>query len=176
MTQRLGREYGAGGEREKAAKMAEIESYVGVLIENNRAYAEEVQLVRGENGELRGQVEALMGDLLRAKEGFEEELAATRAGYAREAGALIEELKDILHKKEQMEGSYKALLEELTYQSEADRNTRAAHLAELERNYESKLRILNDRIQDQNRELEANFYLSSDSKLKMVKEIDALRF
>jgi hypothetical protein len=176
MTQRLGREYGAGAEREKAAKMAEIENYVSILIENNKAYAEELHLLRKENTDLRGQIEVLMGEHLRAKEGFEDALAQTKAAYAGEVGGLIEELKDILHKKEQMEGSYKSLLEELSYQSEADRANRTVQLGELERNYESKLRILNDRIQDQNRELEANFYLTSDCKLKMVKEIDALRF
>ena len=31
--------------------------------------------------------------------------------YSKEVGRLIEELKDILSKKEQMEGSYKSLLE-----------------------------------------------------------------
>jgi archaellum component FlaC len=133
--------------------MAEIESYVGILIDNNKGYAEELHVLRKENTDLRGQVEVLMGDLLRVKEGYEEALAHTKAGYAEEVGGLIDELKDILHKKEQMEGSYKSLLEELTYQSESARTSHAIQMGELERNYESKLRILNDRIQDQNREL-----------------------
>jgi hypothetical protein len=68
-------------------------------------------------------------------------------------GGLIDELKDILNKKEQMEDSYKALLEELSYQGEYDKKARAQHLEELERNYENKIKILNDRIQEQNKEL-----------------------
>ena len=66
---------------------------------------------------------------------------------------MIDELKDILHKKEQMEGSYKSLLEELTYQSEFDKKSRGVQLDELERNYENKMKILNDRINEQNREI-----------------------
>ena len=42
--------------------------------------------------------------------------------YSKEVGRLIEELKDILSKKEQMEGSYKSLLKQLSYQSEFDKN------------------------------------------------------
>ena len=124
---------------------------MAILIENNKGYAQELDLLRKENTDLRGQVEVLMGDLLRAKEKYEDSMAQTKTAYAEEVGGLIEELKDILHKKEQMEGSYKSLLEELSYQSEADRLNRAAQLSEMERNYDNKLRILNDRIQDQNR-------------------------
>ena len=38
------------------------------------------------------------------------------------------------------------------------------------------MKILNDRILEQNRELQNNFYVNSDSKMKMVKEIDNLLF
>lgn len=96
--------------------------------------------------------------------------------YSHEIGTLIEELKDILNKKEQMEGSYKSLLEQLSYQSEFDKSNRASQIDEIERNYESKIKILNERISEQNKELEATFYLNSDNKMKMVKEIDSLRF
>lgn len=45
------------------------------------------------------------------KENYEDSLAETKGMYSHEIGTLIEELKDILNKKEQMEGSYKSLLE-----------------------------------------------------------------
>lgn len=63
---------------------------MGILIENNKAYAEELNVLRKENTELRGQVEQLMGQLLRAKEGFEDSLAQTKATYAHEVGSLID--------------------------------------------------------------------------------------
>jgi hypothetical protein len=50
-----------------------------------------------------------------------------------------------------MEGSYKSLLEELSYQSESDKKSRGLQLLELERNFENKIKILNDRIAEQNR-------------------------
>ena len=55
--------------------------------------------------------------------------------YSKEVGRLIEELKDILSKKEQMEGSYKSLLEQLSYQSEFDKKSRGIQLQEVERNF-----------------------------------------
>ena len=96
--------------RQKGSKMAEIESYVNVLIENNRAYAQEINQLKRENNDLRSQLEVTMGDILREREKFEQSLADSRAQYTKEVGRLIDELKDILHKKEQMEGSYKSLL------------------------------------------------------------------
>ena len=92
-----------------------------------------------------------MGEMLKNKESFEDSLASTKASYAKEIGALINELKDILHQKEQMEASYKSLLEEISYQSEYDKSNRAIQLNELERNYENKIKILNDRILEQNK-------------------------
>ena len=59
--------------------MAEIESYVNVLIENNRAYAEEINLLKRENNDLRSQLEVTMGDILREREKFEQSLADSRA-------------------------------------------------------------------------------------------------
>jgi hypothetical protein len=88
-----------------------------------------LNILRKENTDLRGQIEVMMGEMLRAREGFEDNLAKTKASYAQEIGALIEELKDILNKKEQMEGSYKSLLEELSYQSEYDKTNRALQLS-----------------------------------------------
>ena len=35
--------------RDKASKMTEIEAYVNVLIDNNRAYADELNLLKREN-------------------------------------------------------------------------------------------------------------------------------
>ena len=35
---------------------------------------------------------------------------------------------------------------------------------------------MNDRINEQNREIEKNFYVQSDSKMRMVKEIDGLNY
>lgn len=134
-------------QREKASKMAEIESYVSILIDNNRAYGEELNILRKENTDLRGQIEVMMGEMLKLKESYEEMLVATKAEYGKEVGGLIDELKDILHKKEQMEGNYKSLLEELSYQCEYDKKARSQQLEEVERNYENKIRILNDRIQ-----------------------------
>jgi hypothetical protein len=134
-------------QREKASKMAEIENYVSILIDNNRAYGEELNILRKENTDLRGQIEVMMGEMLKLKESYEEMLVATKAEYGKEVGGLIDELKDILHKKEQMEGNYKSLLEELSYQCEYDKKARSQQLEEVERNYENKIRILNDRIQ-----------------------------
>ena len=59
--------------------MAEIESYVNVLIENNRAYADEINLLKRENNDLRSQLEVTMGDILREREKFEQSLADSRA-------------------------------------------------------------------------------------------------
>ena len=156
--------------------MAEIESYVNVLIENNRAYSEEINGLRKDNSDIRGQLEVMMGDMVKLKQAHQEQMATTKQEYNKEVGGLIEELKDILHKKEQMEHSYKALLEELSYQSESDKKARGAHLSDMERNYESKIKILNDRIQDQCRELEKNHKQNSDNKLRLTQEIDELRY
>jgi hypothetical protein len=149
MAQRLSYNYDYNCE--KVSKMNEIESYVSILIENNKNYADELNLLRKENTDLRGQVEVLMGEMLKLKDNYEDSLADTKASYSKEIGALIDELKDILNRKEQMEGSYKSLLEELSYQSEFDRSSRAQQMEEIERNYENKLKILGDRIQEQNK-------------------------
>jgi hypothetical protein len=67
MSQRLGCNYEYGFEREKASKMSEIESYVAILIENNKNYAEETNLLRKENTDLRGKIEVIMGEALKLK-------------------------------------------------------------------------------------------------------------
>ena len=59
--------------------MAEIESYVNVLIENNRAYADEINVLKRENTDFRSQLEVTMGDILREREKYEQSLADTRA-------------------------------------------------------------------------------------------------
>lgn len=122
-----------------------------ILIENNKNYADQLNILRKDNTDLRGKLEVMMGDMLKNKQSYEDSLASTKASYVKEIGALINELKDILHQKEQMEASYKSLLEEISYQSEYDKTNRAIQLNELQRNYENKIKILNDRILDQNK-------------------------
>ena len=38
------------------------------------------------------------------------------------------------------------------------------------------MKILNERINEQNKEIEKNFYVQSDNKMRMVKEIDSLNY
>lgn len=54
--------------KDKNSKITEIEAYVNVLIDNNRAYADELNALRKDNTDLRGQIEVLMGDILRERE------------------------------------------------------------------------------------------------------------
>ena len=115
--------------------MAEIQTYVNVLIENKRNYAQEINILKRDNSELKSQLELNLGQMLRDNERHEDIMAETKAQYAKEVGKLIDQLKDILAKKEQMEGSYKSLLEELSYQSEADKKMRGQQINQLQRNY-----------------------------------------
>lgn len=52
----------------KPSRMIEIESYVNVLIENNKNYSEEINLLRKENFLFRGELEVIMKDMLTLKE------------------------------------------------------------------------------------------------------------
>ena len=90
MSQRLYIDYDRGlheadanSSREKASKMTEIEAYVNVLIENNRTYADEINLLKRDNTDLRGQNEIIMGDTIREREKFEQRLADTKSDYTK---------------------------------------------------------------------------------------------
>ena len=70
MAQRLSYNYENTYEREKTSKMNQIENYVSVLIDHNKNYADQLNLMRKENTDLRGQVEIIMGEMLKLKENY----------------------------------------------------------------------------------------------------------
>ena len=49
-----------------------------MLIENNRAYNEEINNLRRENSDTRGQLEVMMGDMVKLKQAHQEQMAATK--------------------------------------------------------------------------------------------------
>lgn len=82
MAQRLSYNYENTYEREKTSKMNQIENYVSVLIDHNKNYADQLNLMRKENTDLRGQVEIIMGEMLKLKENYEDVLAQTKSQYS----------------------------------------------------------------------------------------------